>query len=148
MEKSLTDVYKELAFEREQKCSGCGKRERMSHSHLVPKSRSEKLKTVKDNIVYHCLSMGNVVGCHTKWESMDCVTLSDFGKNMATVYELDREYFWIRMQKLDEYWAARNRTYWLLVRGLMAAADLIERQKVPESQMDDRMKFLRRNGIL
>lgn len=106
---TLTQVYEQIALERPQVCTGCGTNQRLSHSHLVPKSRSQALKTVKENIQYHCLSMGNTVGCHTKFESMDVVTMNDFKTNFAIIYLLDREYFWIRVYKLREYWENHRR---------------------------------------
>lgn len=103
---SLYKVYQEIAMERPHVCSGCGRRENLSHSHLIPKSYSQALKTEKKNLVYHCLSLGERVGCHDKWQSLDAWQLKDFEQNMLIIYELDKTYFWIKFYKIYNKYAS------------------------------------------
>ena len=86
-------VYAEIARERPHKCTGCGKRKHLSHSHLVPVSKRKDLECEKENITYHCLSVGTV-GCHDKWGSCEyrqMRELNDFYSNMEKVKKLDRQ---------------------------------------------------------
>ncbi len=92
--KELKKVYKEIAEEREHKCTGCGRYDvPLSHSHLIPRSRRRDLTTNKKNITYHCLTFGNRKGCHQIWESKDKTMLLDYFNNMSIVKELDNEYY-------------------------------------------------------
>ena len=92
--KELKKVYKEIAEEREHKCTGCNRYDvPLSHSHLIPRSRRKDLTTNKKNITYHCLTFGSRRGCHDIWESKDRTMLLDYFNNMAIVKELDNEYY-------------------------------------------------------
>ena len=94
--KRLKEVYKELSLERPQYCTGCGKSDvPLSHSHLIPRSYNKSLETNKDNITYHCLSMGERKGCHEIWEGKDRSQLLDYMKNMETILQLDESYFFL-----------------------------------------------------
>jgi hypothetical protein len=125
-QKELTDTYAEIALERAHNCDECGTSNRLSHSHLVSKSRDGKLATTKTNIVYHCLSFGDIVGCHTKYESMDVARMKNFEKYFRIIHELDRQYFWMRIHKLEEHFISRDLTVWKRVRALMAEIDNID----------------------
>ena len=94
--KSLQKVYMELQDERGHYCTGCGRSDvPLSHSHLIPRSYNKSLETNKKNITYHCLSMGERVGCHTIWESKERHQLLDYPKNMETILELDESYYFL-----------------------------------------------------
>lgn len=105
---ALTKVYEELALERPHVCSNCGVSFRLSHSHLVPRSINQNLIAEKNNIQFHCLSLGEKIGCHEKWSSMNAVFMKDFMSNMAYIYTADETYFWKRMFKLQEHWEKKN----------------------------------------
>jgi hypothetical protein len=99
IEKLLHLVYEEIAREREHKCTGCGTHRHLSHSHLIPRSRRKDLITTKRNIVYHCLTTADKVGCHQIWESGSLEERSrmlDFYDNMAEVALMDLEYYYLR----------------------------------------------------
>lgn len=106
----LTKVYEQIALERDHVCTGCGTNQSLSHSHLVPKSQNSKLKCVKKNIVYHCLSRGEIKGCHTIWESVEFWTLDDAYQNMVYIFSVDPTYFWLKLNHAIESYA-KQRTY-------------------------------------
>ena len=100
--KELNKVYEEIADEREHKCTGCGRYDvPLSHSHLISRSRRRDLITDKRNITYHCLTFGSRVGCHSIWESKNKDILLDYFDNMATIKELDKQYYNIIKQDAD-----------------------------------------------
>ena len=68
IEEKKKDVYAEMAATREHVCSGCGTTQRLSHSHIIPISRRPDLATDINNIVYDCMSFGDIVGCHNIYE--------------------------------------------------------------------------------
>tara|TARA_R110000772_G_scaffold63077_1_gene141423 strand:- start:383 stop:706 length:324 start_codon:yes stop_codon:yes gene_type:complete len=94
--KQLKKVYKEIADERGHYCTGCGRSDvPLSHSHLIPRSRRQDLITVKENITYHCLSMGERKGCHDIWDSTDKHRLLDYHKSMEYILSVDTEYYFL-----------------------------------------------------
>ena len=96
--RKLNKVYDELALEREHKCTGCGRYDvPLSHSHIIPVSRRKDLQLKKDNITYHCLSMGQQrKGCHEMWESKsERSMLLDYHKNLEYILETDSEYYFL-----------------------------------------------------
>ena len=94
--KELKKVYKEIALERPAYCTGCGRSDvPLSHSHLIPRSYNKSLETNKDNITYHCLSMGERTGCHDIWEGIKRDRLLDYPKNMEYILEVDPEYYFL-----------------------------------------------------
>lgn len=97
-------VNKRIAAERPHLCTGCGTSQRLSHSHLIPKSYRKDLEAVPENITYHCMSMGHTIGCHEQWEGMRGPLLLDFIPNMEYVYKTDLTYFWKKLFKLREFW--------------------------------------------
>lgn len=103
-QKDYARVREEIALERPHVCNNCGTKERLSHSHLVPASRSAKLYTDKANIVYHCLDSSDGKGCHSKFESMEVARMKDFESNFKIIHSLDRQYFWLRIFKLQAYY--------------------------------------------
>ena len=98
--KKLKEVYKQMAEERPHYCSGCGRGDLpLSHSHLIPRSRSRELITDIRNITYHCLGGGdtNRKGCHQLWEGSleNKRSLLDYHNNMEYILEVDTEYYFI-----------------------------------------------------
>lgn len=92
----IADTYAQMAKQREHVCTGCGTRDRLSHSHLIPRSRRKDLEADPNNITYHCLSIGEIVGCHDIWEHgslEDKMRLNDFYKNMHYIQQVDFEYY-------------------------------------------------------
>jgi len=94
---NLKIVYKEIEQERKHICSGCGNKNNLSHSQLIPRSRRKDLETDKENIQYHCLiGIDGGEGCHSKWESnlfkkMD--KMLDFINNMEYIKKTDSNYY-------------------------------------------------------
>ena len=78
--KELKKVYDEISDERGHYCTGCGR------SDLI---------TDKDNITYHCLSIGNRKGCHDIWDSGDRHKLLDYHKNIEYILSVDTEYYFL-----------------------------------------------------
>jgi len=100
IKKELKKIYADIAEERPHYCTGCGRSDvPLSHSHIIPVSRRKDLQLVKDNITYHCLSMGgqsNRRGCHEMWEtSSERSMLLDYHKNMEYILETDPEYYFL-----------------------------------------------------
>lgn len=131
--KDLHDTYGQIALKRTHQCDECGTHQRISHSHLAPKAHFPKLATIEENIVYHCMSMGNTVGCHDHYEGMDVARMKNFEKYFKWLHGYNsetRKYFWLRMHKLADYWLARNVVTWRRVRALMSEMDKIEHPNV------------------
>ena len=96
--KELKRVYKEIADERGHYCTGCGRRDLpLSHSHYLARSRRPDLITDKENITYHCLSMGDRKGCHDLWEGgvADKQKLLDYPKAMEYILQNDTELYFL-----------------------------------------------------
>ena len=92
-EKTIKQIRDELGMEGFH-CKNCGGTERLSFSHLSPRSRSPHLVATRSNITIHCMSFGGVVGCHDLWESVvDRVSMSDYEHNMKILREIDTEYY-------------------------------------------------------
>ena len=92
----LKKVYHEIAMERGHYCTGCGKANvPLSHSHLISRAKRPDLICDKNNITYHCLSIGERKGCHELWEGTlkDKQKLLDFHKNMEYILEMDYEHY-------------------------------------------------------
>jgi len=93
----LNEVYQEIYDTRPHRCTGCGTYSQLTHSHLIPRSRSRELVTDPNNINYHCIS------CHKKWENgVLAHEMTDFNRNMKYIKSVDEEYFHIREAKLDK----------------------------------------------
>lgn len=127
--KDLHDTYGRIALKRTHQCDECGTRERISHSHLAPKAHFGTLATLEENIVYHCMSMGNIVGCHDQYEGMDVAKMKNFEKYFRFLHGHNaetRKYFWLRMFKLEEHWLRHDMKVWRRIRSLMAEMNHIE----------------------
>lgn len=122
----LTKTYEQIAIERDHICTGCGSKENLSHSHLIPRSRRPDLKAAKENIVYHCMSIGNSTGCHSQFESLDVIHMIDFKVNFAIIYLLDKEYFWLRVNKLKDFWEHRGTPSFMVSAAVNRINDLIK----------------------
>lgn len=74
-------AYKEVCFEimeeRGSVCQGCGTVQRLSFSHLEPRSYSNRNVTNKEMIHIHCMTFGEVEGCHNKYEEHRFSELND-----------------------------------------------------------------------
>lgn len=131
--KELHAVYNEIAQERPHKCDECEQNHALSHSHLAPKGHFPKLVTYKDNIVYMCLTIGDNIGCHQRFENAEVATMKNFEKYFKLMFGFGpdvRQYVWSRLFKLEEIWLRRNMDTWRRVRALMAELDKIEHAKV------------------
>lgn len=96
LEKS--NVYDEIAKEREHVCVGCGTIYCLTHSHIIPVSQNESLETEKDNIVYHCMD------CHTIWEHgsyLERSRLNNFQSAIEYMERADNAYFKLFMSKWE-----------------------------------------------
>lgn len=91
------NFHQEIASEREQKCSGCGNPNNLSHSHLIAISKRKDLEFEKNNIKYHCLvRQDGSMGCHSMWESNDFSIMGkllDFEENMLIIEKLDIKHY-------------------------------------------------------
>lgn len=129
----LKAVYDEIALERRKVCDECGIGYRLSHSHLAPKGHFQRLVTCKDNIVYHCLSVGDIVGCHDRFESSEVARMKNFEKYFKKMFSFGpdvQKHVWSRLFKLEEIWLRRDMETYRRVRALMAELDKIAHPKV------------------
>lgn len=97
-------LYEEIASEREWVCSGCGKRDHLSHSHIISVKKRKDLEFVKENIVYDCMSMGEQEGCHDKWESGNIKKMMEvvnFNERISYIRKTDESYFNLLMTKVN-----------------------------------------------
>lgn len=127
----LTKAYEEIALERPHVCDECRTTERLSHSHLIHRSyhgqhQGVPLAVVKENIVYHCISMGEKKGCHELWDSMDAPKMKTFEKNFRMIHKLDRTFFWKKLHSMLDFWLIRDLTVYRRVKALFAEIDKLE----------------------
>jgi hypothetical protein len=93
--KVLEQVYEEIN-NREQCCSGCGTKNHLSRSHIIPRSRRKDLEGDIENITLYCMQrQDGSKGCHQRWEGTleEKKTLLDFESNMEYIKEKDKEYY-------------------------------------------------------
>ena len=96
IDKELKSIYQDMAINKPHRCTGCGANQNLTHSHLIPRSRSRELICDPKNITYHCIS------CHKKWENGICADeMTDFMRNMQYIKTVDEQYFNIKQQKLQ-----------------------------------------------
>jgi diadenosine tetraphosphate (Ap4A) HIT family hydrolase len=106
IKRKIMQVYQLMAESREHKCTGCGQYYNvvpLSHSHIIPRSRRPDLVATYENITYHCLSMGENLGCHDIWEhgtTEEKKMMMDYEENMDYIRRADREYY--NLLKLKE----------------------------------------------
>lgn len=95
--KELQKVYQKMAETLTQRCSGCGTYNKLTHSHLIPRSHSKTHITDINNIRYHCFS------CHLKWERGKVAhEMTDFQRNMQYIKSVDEHYYNMRVSILDK----------------------------------------------
>lgn len=130
--KDLHRTYNEIALERPHICDECGTNQFLSHSHLMPKGLFGQYAALKQNIVYHCMDMGNHKGCHTKWDSMEVAKMKTFEKNYRIMYHIEKDdtgkasFFWQKMHKLLDFYISKDFTTYQRVRSLFAEIDHLE----------------------
>lgn len=155
--KDLNKAKEHMALTRPHICSNCGTNQRLSHSHLVPKSYNSRLAAVADNIVYHCMGMGETKGCHSQYESMDVVLMKDFESNFEIIYTLDRSYFWLRLGKLESFWNKEHTTpiryaAFYIIRNLYKKYTRLEEVERAKAEVkrdnDDKLNQLYQMGML
>jgi flagellar hook assembly protein FlgD len=98
----LREVYEKIKKVRPERCEGCGQRNFLSFSHLIPRSRNEDFITDEDNIRIHCMQREDgSKGCHSRWEGKleEKQTLMDFEYNMEFIKAVDEEYYNLIMNK-------------------------------------------------
>jgi|TARA_R110000851_G_scaffold250138_6_gene402628 5-methylcytosine-specific restriction endonuclease McrA len=92
----LHSIYQDMAINKPHRCTGCGRNNGLTHSHLIPRSRSRELICDPNNITYHCMN------CHKKWENgLLADEMTDFTRNMNYIKTVDEQYFHIKQQKLE-----------------------------------------------
>jgi len=92
--RTLTQVYADMAERKEHICEGCGIGRFLSHSHIIRRSDRKDLETDPRNIHYHCLEQGN--GCHKLWEDgtpEEQSQMLDFFENVAYIKEVHPELY-------------------------------------------------------
>lgn len=97
----VKEMYELFDFLNKPICSGCGQSQRLSHSHIIARSRNKDLEDDIDNIVFDCMEREisdefNTEGCHTRWESFDpnkMLTLSNLSARLEYVKEKDIKMF-------------------------------------------------------
>lgn len=130
--RDLHKTYEQIALKRQHCCDECGTKQRLSHSHLIHKSyygnyNGIPFAVLEQNIVYHCLSIGNAVGCHDKFDSMNVAKMNNFEKYYLLIHEMDRKFFWKKMHALLDHWMKVDFDTYMRVRTLSAKIDVIER---------------------
>jgi hypothetical protein len=93
---SYKKVCEQIGEERGMECEGCGTHQRLSFSHLSPRSRRPDLIDDPRNIHIHCMDGDGVVGCHTKYEAGDWEELNDKWTIVFSLREIDPEYLRIK----------------------------------------------------
>lgn len=106
MQQKIVKTYQIMAEAKEHKCTGCGRyynQVPLSHSHIIPRSRRPDLAADFLNITYHCMSMGENIGCHDVWDNgspEEKQMLMDYAENMDYIRKVDKEYY--NLLKLKE----------------------------------------------
>ena len=95
--KKLKVIYEQIAQDRGHWCTGCGKTDNLSHSHIIPRSRRKDLVLDPNNITYHCLGSVDRKGCHELWEGSisQKMKLLDYHVNLDYILDVDTEYYYL-----------------------------------------------------
>lgn len=94
IEREYQQVTKPAVFERDEgQCRGCGTTQRLSPSHLIPRSHRKDLITCVDNVHLHCMDGDGIEGCHTKHELQKWDQMLDGQVIQQTMKRLDQKYF-------------------------------------------------------
>jgi hypothetical protein len=92
-------VCTKISEERGMVCQGCGTSDRLSFSHLIPRSRRPDLITIALNIHIHCMDGDGIKGCHEKCEAGRYDELQDGEDIKRALVRLDSEYFSLKLMK-------------------------------------------------
>lgn len=104
IDKAYREVVAKMKTQGDLRCNCCNTTERLSVSHLIPRSYSESLITNRLNLVWHCMSFGGIEGCHDKWETASKrIHMADYEENMEKVKKLDIKYFYLLKSKEEEW---------------------------------------------
>jgi hypothetical protein len=109
--KDLTVVYKIMDDEAMRTdllfCCGCEDGSRpVHHSHILSRGQHKKLIADPANILYDCVSIGGIKGCHDKWEDKypnELVQLKNLGYRLEYVAKHDSALFWDLIDKINKY---------------------------------------------
>ncbi len=93
-------VCLQIMIERDSQCQGCGTYDRLSFSHLEPKSYSLRHQNNKEMIHIHCMSYGEVEGCHNKYEAHRFSELDDRDSIMIKLNHYAPDYLAIIQDKI------------------------------------------------
>ena len=87
-------VCKQIIEERGSICESCGTTNYLSFSHLVPRSRSQKLITEPKNIKIQCTCrVDGSKGCHQRYEDGQIDDFNDREEILNLLKELDAEFY-------------------------------------------------------
>lgn len=89
IDKLLKKVYKEISYERDRVCEGCGSPYQLTHAHLIRRSWRRDLITDKRNIVYLCTE------CHDVFDNKPSLrhTLDNYDVWLKYIKEKDLVYY-------------------------------------------------------
>ena len=101
--KSVEDDYKALCSTLPNRCCSCGTDRYLSNSHLIPRSKGEKYVAMRLNVVRQCMTMGDRIGCHEKWESHRLrQTLPNYDELMSRVEKMDpKHHEYLKMKERE-----------------------------------------------
>lgn len=102
-QKIINELYKKTCEEidntREHICSGCGRNNSLSHSHIISRQDCKNygllsLIADKRNITFHCIDNGEIKGCHLKWENpKERKQLLDYKRNIIFIKAINQEIY-------------------------------------------------------
>jgi len=90
----------EILEERENCCQGCGTYERLSFSHLEPRSFSNANVSNKNMIHIHCMTFGEIEGCHNYYEDHKLSHLNDGDEIIEKLKKYAPEYYALIQDKI------------------------------------------------
>lgn len=93
-------VCEVILEERGALCQGCRTADRLSFSHLTPRSRKPKLIEKKENIHIHCMDGDGIEGCHTKCEAGKFDEMLDGDQIIAFLEKYDNEYLQLKLRRI------------------------------------------------
>lgn len=96
---SYKEACQQILDQRGDQCQGCGTHQRLSFSHLVPRSRRPDLIDNPLNIHIHCMDGDGIVGCHTLYEAGRWTNLNDHDTIIQSLQQLDYQYYQLKISK-------------------------------------------------
>jgi len=93
IEKEYKKACKRVMLRDGGRCRGCGTTQRLSYSHLIPRSYREDLIADDINIHLHCMNGIDIKGCHDKHDDQEWGDMLDGEVIIETMKELDPEFF-------------------------------------------------------